>query len=63
MNWHQQKAELERRAPVLYHPTRWTHVEDQPHRTTSVMRFDTAKQAEAYLEKVNFGYLLPPQVV
>ena len=59
-SWHQMKAGL----PVLYHPVKWTVVEDQDF--VSVSRWDTPEQAEEHLAVIQknrpevSAYILPP---
>lgn len=54
--WHQQKA----RVP-LWHASLWGVVTDPPNGCTSVMRFDTAQEAEAFLPKAGpHSYVLRP---
>ena len=59
--WHQQ-----RNSAPLWHPTKWSVVEDPPGQCTTVSRFDTLAQAQTYLDSLKRhgngrnAYLLPP---
>jgi hypothetical protein len=52
--WHQ-----ETNPTPLWHPTKWTVVEDGLNRLQSVSRWDSAQEAAAHAEKVK-GYILQP---
>lgn len=55
--WHQQ------RNPVpFWHETQWTVVEDPPHGSTCLSRFDTQQEAQTYERNVGrkHTYILPP---
>lgn len=53
--WHQQRN----RAP-LWHETKWTVVEDPPNGFMTVMRFDTAREANTFASRVPHTYVLAP---
>ena len=45
--WHQDRA-----AHPLWHASQWSVVTDPPGRSRSVMRYDTAEQADQYVANV-----------
>lgn len=56
--WHQKQAN--KREPIpLYHPTKYTVVNDSPNGVLTVSRFKDAIDAQRYADRNN-GYVLPP---